>query len=259
MLTTYNLALKKLLEHEGGFTNHPSDPGGPTNFGITIYDARKYLNHQLDNSPPWDDESIEYMREMTVGQAKQIYKPKYWDAQSLDQVPAGLDYFLFDYGVNSGIGRSAKVIQRIVHVTADGKIGPITLQAIAQHDVRSLIRSISQERLDFLHGLKTWPVFGKGWGRRVNEVTDLSIQLASGLTAASPVPFEPAPFRAMDGERAHGVRLLQSHMTITNDYDGALDGDDGPKTLLAFQKFKGNNDSIIRPETIREFEKALAA
>src|SRR6185437_8422105 len=98
--STYDEALRRLLAHEGGYTNHPSDPGGPTNFGITIYDYRKYVK---PNATAAD------MRAMTVGEAKAIYRKRYWDAQRCDELPAGVDYSVFDYGVNSGIGRSGKV------------------------------------------------------------------------------------------------------------------------------------------------------
>ena len=113
---TYDEALRRLLAHEGGYTNHPSDPGGPTNFGITIYDYRKYVK---PNATAAD------VRAMTVGEAKAIYRKRYWDAQRCDELPAGVDYAVFDYGVNSGIGRSRKVLQPRGGLTADGVLGPL--------------------------------------------------------------------------------------------------------------------------------------
>jgi lysozyme family protein len=113
---TYDEALRRLLAHEGGYTNHPSDPGGPTNFGITIYDYRRYVKPNATTAD---------VRAMTVGEAKAIYRKRYWDAQRCDELPAGVDYSAFDYGVNSGIGRSGKVLRRVVglpdntHVVTD--------------------------------------------------------------------------------------------------------------------------------------------
>jgi lysozyme family protein len=168
--STYDEALRRLLAHEGGYTNHPSDPGGPTNFGITIYDYRKYVK---PNATAAD------VRTMTVGEAKAIYRKRYWDAQRCDELPAGVDYSLFDYGVNSGIGRSGKVLRRVVglpdttHVVTDG-----VLHAVAKRDPKALITAINDERLAFLKRLKTWPVFGKGWGARVVEVKSVSLRMA---------------------------------------------------------------------------------
>ena len=97
--STYDEALRRLLAHEGGYTNHPSDPGGPTNFGITIYDYRKYVK---PNATAAD------VRAMKLDEAKAIYRTKYWAAQRCDELPAGVDYSIFDYGVNSGIGPAAE-------------------------------------------------------------------------------------------------------------------------------------------------------
>ena len=86
----YDEALRRLLAHEGGYTNHPSDPGGPTNFGITIHDYRKYVK---PNATAAD------VRAMTVDEAKAIYRAKYWNAQRCDGLPAGVDYSVFDYAL----------------------------------------------------------------------------------------------------------------------------------------------------------------
>jgi lysozyme family protein len=170
MRSSYDEALRLLLQHEGGYTNHPDDPGGPTKYGITIHDYRRYLKPGATAAD---------VKAMTLDEAKAIYKPKYWDALRCDDLPAGLDYAVFDYGVNSGISRSAKVLQRLVGVSADGRIGPVTLKAVAAHDSKKLLGALCDERLAFLHGLHTWPVFGKGWGRRVAEVESAALDMAA--------------------------------------------------------------------------------
>src|SRR4029079_11100914 len=151
--STYDEALRRLLVHEGGYSNHPSDPGGPTNFGITLADYRRYIK---------PDATAADLRTMSVDQAKAIYRKRYWDAQRCDELPAGVDYSIFDYGVNSGVGRSGKVLRRVVglsnntHVVTDE-----VLHAIAKRDPKTLVAAINDERLAFLKRLKTWPVFGK--------------------------------------------------------------------------------------------------
>ena len=177
---TYDEALRLVLRSEGGYTNHPSDPGGPTNFGITIHDYRRYIKASGTAAD---------VKAMKVEQAGVIYKARYWDAQECDHLPAGVDYCIFDYGVNSGIGRSEKVLQRIVGAKVDGQIGVKTLKAvdiyIAAHGVEALIAAICDERLAFLKSLKTWPVFGAGWGRRVAEVRRAAMKMARAAGKAA--------------------------------------------------------------------------
>ena len=153
MRSNYNDCLSRLLKDEGGYSNNPNDPGGPTNFGITLKDYRLYINKQG---------TADDVRRMTVDQAKEIYKSKYWDALSCDSLPSGVDYSCFDYGVNSGLGRPRRDLQKFKD-----------LSGVA------LINAINDERLAFLQNLNTWPTFGKGWSRRVSGVRAHSIELAT--------------------------------------------------------------------------------
>lgn len=178
---TYDEALRRLLLHEGGYTNHPSDPGGPTNFGITIYDYRKYIKPGATAAD---------IKAMTLNEAKAIYRAKYWDAQRCDELPAGVDDAVFDYGVNSGIGRSGKVLRRCLKLPDNTSVvSDAVVAAAAKANACELVAAICDERLRFLKGLRTWPVFGKGWGRRVAEVKAFSLQLAAGAAppAAAPI------------------------------------------------------------------------
>jgi len=192
--STYDEALRRLLAHEGGYTNHPSDPGGPTKFGIALADYRRYIK---------PDATAADVRAMSVDQAKAIYRKRYWDAQRCDELPAGLDYSIFDYGVNSGIGRSGRVLRRVVglpdttHAVTDE-----VLRAVAKRDPKALATAINDERLRFLKSLKTWPVFGRGWGRRVAEVKAFSLKLAEHTVVANapakhPMPTEATPAKGV--------------------------------------------------------------
>lgn len=175
--SSYDDALARLLAHEGGYSNHSADPGGPTNFGITIHDYRRYVK---------PDATAADVKAMKVEEAKIIYRAKYWDAMRCDELPAGVDYAVFDYGVNSGIARARKVLQRVVGVTDDGVLGPRTMQAVRAHAPAVIVRAICDERLAFLQSLGTWPVFGKGWGRRVAEVKAAALQMAGGQRVPAP-------------------------------------------------------------------------
>lgn len=169
MKASYDLSLKHVLEYEGGYSNDAGDPGGPTNWGITIYDARAYWKK---------DATAADVRAMPLEVAKEIYRTKYWEAMDCDDLPAGVDFCVFDYGVNSGISRSVKVLQRLVGAKTDGQMGPLTLAAVGKIAPSGLIDQICDERLSFLQGLRTWSIFGRGWGRRVKEVRAAALTLA---------------------------------------------------------------------------------
>ncbi len=174
--SSYDEALRRLLVHEGGYTNHPNDPGGPTNFGITIGDYRRYVK---------PDATAADVRAMRIEDATAIYRSKYWNALRCDALPAGLDYALFDYGVNSGTSRAAKVLQRVVGFPDDGRVSDALLAAVRKRPARDLIAQVCDERLAFLKRLKTWPVFGAGWGRRVLEVRAAALAMSKGQASAT--------------------------------------------------------------------------
>src|SRR6185437_6875907 len=178
MLQSYDAALARLLVHEGGYTNDAADPGGPTNFGITICDYRKYLKPGA---------SAADVKAMKVEEAKRIYRSKYWDAQRCDELPAGVDYAVFDYSVNSGIGRSGKVLRRCLGLPDHSSaLDDAAIAAARAADAKALIAAICDERLRFLQSLKTSSVFGKGWAARVAEVRAFSLQLAAGAPVETP-------------------------------------------------------------------------
>ncbi|MTW15180.1 secretion activator protein [Rhodoplanes serenus] len=169
---TYDEALRRLLVHEGGYTNHPSDPGGPTKHGITIHDYRRFID---------PGGTAADVRAMTVDQAKAIYRARYWDALRCEDLPAGVDYAVFDYGVNSGIGRAGRVLRRLLGLPdREHTVTATVIAAVARRDPAALVAAICDERLAFLRRLKTWPVFGRGWGRRVAEVRATALRMASG-------------------------------------------------------------------------------
>ena len=170
MKDNFDAALKAILHHEGGFSDHPQDPGGMTNLGVTKRVWEEWVGHEVDEKT---------MRGLTPEIVGPMYKVKYWDKIKGDDLPAGVDYCVFDAAVNSGPGRAVKWLQGCVGVDQDGGIGPKTLAAVAAFDPKELVEDYAKRRLSFLMDLKTWPTFGKGWGRRVAEVqTSASSMLA---------------------------------------------------------------------------------
>ena len=154
--------LSLVLVHEGGYVNHPKDPGGATNKGVTqaVYDAWRRKHGKPARS----------VRFIETTELEGIYRKDYWDAISGDELPDGVDYAVFDFAVNSGINRASRYLQRAVGVAEDGKIGPKTLDAVSMHNPKILVNRLCDARMAFLRGLGTFPVFGKGWTRRVADV-----------------------------------------------------------------------------------------
>ena len=168
MISNYVESLQAVLVHEGGFVNNPEDPGGMTNLGCTKAVWEEYVGHPVDEKA---------MRALTPSDVAPLYKRKYWDKVCGDDLPAGIDYVVFDAAINSGAGRAAKWLQACVGVEPDGGIGPKTLAAVQAFDAKQLVEDYSKRRLSFLMDLPTWDTFGKGWGRRVNEVEDVGLKL----------------------------------------------------------------------------------
>ncbi len=188
MKSTYAKALPLILKHEGGFVNHPKDPGGATNKGVTI-GTLKRLGIDVDGD---GDSDIVDLRNLRHSDVERVYKLFYWDAVKADQLPAGLDYAVTDFAVNSGPSRAAKHLQKVVGVTQDGDIGPKTLAAVAARDPQDVITALQDSRLRFLRGLNTWPTFGRGWDRRVAEVRAVALAWAdSPPVSAEPLPAKP--------------------------------------------------------------------
>jgi lysozyme family protein len=162
MKENFDAALAAVLHHEGGYVNHPKDPGGRTNLGVTQRVWEEWVGHDVDEQA---------MRDLTPEVVGPMYKAKYWDKIKGDDLPDGVDYIVFDAAVNSGPSRAAKWLQAAVGATVDGSIGAGTLKAVADFPASDLIHAYQSKRLEFLQNLPTWETFGKGWGRRVAEVS----------------------------------------------------------------------------------------
>jgi lysozyme family protein len=154
---TYDAAMIRVFADEGGFTNDPQDPGGATNWGITIFDARKYW--KADASPT-------DVRNMPKSVASDIYRKHYANPMRYDDLPAGFDYSVLDAAINSGVGRAPQWAGKALGIAVKS-INDVVAPANAAPDKVSLIQKYWGVRLGFLQSLRTWGHFGKGWGRRV--------------------------------------------------------------------------------------------
>jgi lysozyme family protein len=153
---TFEQAFELLIGHEGGYSNHPSDPGAETMWGVT---RKVALQEGYAGS----------MRMLPRETAKAIYKKRYWDAVRAEELPESLRYPMFDAAVNSGVSQAVKWLQRAVDVADDGILGPMTLAAAKKAGKDAAVRMVAT-RLDFMTSLPTWGAFGRGWARRIASV-----------------------------------------------------------------------------------------
>jgi len=179
MKENFDISFDKVLRSEGfgvrkdnpyGFSNHPRDPGGATQLGVTQRAWEEWVGHSV---------TIDDMKGLRPDTVKPFYKAKYWDKINGDRLPSGVDYAAFDFAVNSGVSRSARYMQKIAGVPEDGLIGPKSLDAINACPPDEMVDALCSARLDFLKRLPTWNTFGRGWQTRVTEVDRQAAKMAN--------------------------------------------------------------------------------
>ncbi len=171
MEINFKSALKHVLVHEGGWADHPKDPGGATMKGVTLKTYRGHFG---------EDKSKDDLRNISEEELEQIYSSGYWNKCHCDELPTGVDYAVFDAAVNSGPGRGAKWLQAAVGAKQDGAIGRNTLAMVEENDSIEITNAMCDHRLTFLQNLDTWSTFGKGWKNRVDGVRTTAIAMAEG-------------------------------------------------------------------------------
>jgi lysozyme family protein len=152
----FDTAFEALIGHEGGFVDHPNDPGGATKYGIS---KRSYPNEDIPN--------------LTLARAKEIYRRDFWNAVKGDQLPYPVAFEVFDAAVNHGVGTAVRLLQKACGVSADGILGPVSLATAQAMDPLKFKCRFNGARLQFYTDLPNWQSFGKGWARRVaNNLKD---------------------------------------------------------------------------------------
>lgn len=168
----FDLALPVILEMEGGYVNHPKDPGGRTNLGVTQRTWEGWVKRPATEAE---------MRRLTVDDVAPLYRRNYWDAVRGDDLPAGVALSVFDFGVNAGPSRAVRYLQIAVGALPDGRIGPKTLARVQDYIGRegqaALVREYADQRRSYYRQLGTFPVFGKGWLRRVAHIEAEALKL----------------------------------------------------------------------------------
>lgn len=165
MKANFDASFARIIKSEGGYVNDPADRGGETNLGVTIGAWGAYLGRAIQPGE---------MKALTVETVKPFYKSMYWDKVKGDDLPVGVDYAVFDFAVNSGVGRAAKFLQRAVGALDDGAIGPGTLALVAKTTPGKLLENFAKQKEAFYNSLAeknpTQQKFLKGWLARVDHV-----------------------------------------------------------------------------------------
>ena len=183
MKDNFDACLSHTLRWEGGYSDHPADPGGKTYRGVTqaTYDAWRRTNGHA--SRPVTQMSDEEMRA--------IYRSQYWDAVRADDLPRGVDLATFDYAVNSGPARAARDLQAVLGVTRDGVVGNLTLAAMQGQSASTVSSTLCDRRLKFVRGLSGYSTFGRGWERRIADIRAQSQAMAMGSATRDDIATEP--------------------------------------------------------------------
>jgi len=169
-MSRFTICLDRVLKHEGGFVDHPKDPGGATNMGVTQAVLAEFLKRPV---------TVAEIKALSRQTAADIYRFRYWSPLLAEGLPPGVDYMVFDLAVNSGVARAVRFLQLAVGATPDGRMGPATLGAVAKVEPRALVLTLSERRENFYRALKTFPTFGTGWIRRLREVTKDALEDAA--------------------------------------------------------------------------------
>ena len=169
MTGNFKECLAIVLKSEGGFVNHPDDPGGMTNLGVTKRVWQEYTGHEADEKE---------MRSLTPEKVAPLYEQRYWRPTYCEVLPRGLDLLVYSMAVNGGPGRAVKLLQQSIGCIPDGVVGPRTMELIKSSNVAELIAKYSDTRRSYYRSLKTFPVFGKGWLNRVDHEEAQALNMA---------------------------------------------------------------------------------
>jgi lysozyme family protein len=220
--TRFDACLAEVLKHEGGYVDHPDDPGGATNMGITLRTLADWRGVATLAKAE--------VRNLTRAEAERIYRTRYWNTVLADDLPVGIDQAVFDFAVNSGPDRAIRTLQGALGVAADGIIGPHTRAALRLRPSRALVDNICDRRLAFLRTLSTFAVFGRGWTSRVEAVR----QAARAAIDLQPQKRNPA-LNMLTGYKTYivaAIMLLAGLAQVLGIELPALDGDSAGHLIM---------------------------
>jgi lysozyme family protein len=253
MQTSFEPAFQRLMASEGGYVNHPRDPGGATNLGVT---QRTYDAWRSQNGLP-----RQTVRDVSMDEARNIFRDMYWNPVGGDNLPVGLDYALTDFAYNSGPAQALRTFQRTLGVDPSGRWDEATQQALgtAQANLPQTIGQLTANRRAFLQGLDTWDDFGTGWNNRLNEVNSAAVRAAqNGSWDGAPPPpaatrlgdsaiFNPSAYLAANPDVAAAGVDPYTHWLTSGDREGRLGTFGLPPDYQPIAGFSSPMDPPLRP------------
>jgi len=178
MKENWEMFFEMLIKHEGGFTDDQRDNGnakgdgygneGSTMLGVTAWNWAKYTGKPAPK---------DVMKALTKDDVKPLYKKNYWDIIYCDKLPSGIDISVADLCVNAGPSRAAKILQKVVGATQDGKIGKKTIAAVYDREPKEVLDNYYYGRQKFYESLDDFKHYGKGWTRRNKETLELALSI----------------------------------------------------------------------------------
>ena len=205
----FSNCLAVTLPHEGGWSDHKSDPGGATMKGVTLAVFRKYRPGATKAD----------LRAISDADVQRIYSVGYWNPVRGDDLPAGVDLATFDFGVNSGVSRASRYLQAVVGAKQDGVIGPATVAAVNSRRAADVVRGICARRLSFVQGLKTFATFGRGWSRRIADIEARGVK----MSGASVLALDEAARSAAAKAKTQNGAAVNSTLVTAGGAGGALE------------------------------------
>ena len=169
-----NILTPFIQSHEGGFCNHPKDPGGCTNKGVTLGTYQQFFGK---------NKTVEDLKKITDEEWNHIFKTGFWDKVKADEIQdQSVANIIVDWAYNSGAGRAIKEIQKVLEIPVDGVFGPKTLEAINSREPKELFSKLHTARENYYRGLKNFPTFGRGWLNRLNSIKYGSLSHGGKIT-----------------------------------------------------------------------------
>lgn len=208
MKDTFDAYMPELLKHEGGYVDHPADPGGATKYGITLATLQSWRDRPTSKGD---------VRQLTKTEASAIYRARYWDEIGGNSLPAGVDAVAFDIAVNHGVGRWRQWSS--------------IARGLSPEDA---IRALCERRRRFYRSLPTFKTFGKGWMRRANEVEAWALKWAGEHSTDKP---SEAPAKTIATSKAANASILAgvagAAAPATEAINAAKEAADGVSALMA--------------------------
>ena len=171
-MDAFDTALDAVLREEGGYSDQAADPGGITNCGVTKAVWDQWCGHTS---------TVAEMKALTPEKVAPLYRAQYWNAVQGDALPPALALCVFDFAVNAGVGRAARMLQEMIGVIEDGHIGPATLRAlqqwVASHSVSVCMRGYMNARRAYYRSLSNFAHFGAGWLNRCDFIETQALRL----------------------------------------------------------------------------------